>query len=42
MGIYLNPGAEKFHESVGSPIYIDKTMLIDYTNSVLETQQKYV
>ena len=42
MGIYLNPGNEKFLEAVQSPIYVDKTGLIQYTNSVVQTLQKYV
>lgn len=42
MGIYLNPGTVKFREALNSKIYVDKTGLISYTNSVLETQQKYV
>ena len=42
MGIYLNPGNEKFLEAVQSPIYVDKTGLIRYTNSVVQTSQKYV
>ncbi len=42
MGIYLNPGKEKFDEVLKSKIYVDKTKLIAYTNSVLQTQQKYV
>ena len=42
MGIYLNPGNELFKEAVRSEIYIDKTMLIDFTNHVLETTQKEI
>lgn len=42
MGSYLNPGNEKFAEAVNSKIYIDKTLLIRYTNSVVHTLQKYV
>ncbi|MDY4412929.1 MAG: AAA family ATPase [Ruminococcus sp.] len=42
MGIYLNPGNELFREAVNSEIYIDKTMLIDFTNHVLETTQKEI
>lgn len=39
MGIYLNPGNEGFQRAVQSRIYVDKTGLIDYTNSVLGTEQ---
>lgn len=42
MGAYLNPGAEGFRESVASEIYVDKTGLIEYTNQVLKTKQKFV
>ena len=28
MGIYLNPGNEKFYRSINSEIYVDKTGLI--------------
>ena len=34
MGIYLNPDSSKFEEAVNSDIYIDKTGLLTYTNSV--------
>lgn len=33
MGIYLNPGNEQFAASVNSELYVDKTELIQYTNS---------
>ena len=42
MGIYLNPGHAKFQESVDSEIYIDKTEMIAYLNSVVNTEQCYV
>ena len=42
MGIYLNPGNELFREAANSEIYVDKTMLIDFTNHVLETTQKEI
>ena len=42
MGIYLNPGADKFKEALHSEIYVDKSKLIAYTNRVLGTKQKYV
>lgn len=42
MGIYLNPGNEMFRESVSSEIYIDKTGVIQHTNKVIGTTQKYV
>ena len=42
MGIYLNSGNEFFKEAVNSEIYVDKTMLIDFTNHVIETTQKEI
>lgn len=42
MGNYLNPGNEKFGRVIQSEIYVDKTELICYTNSVINTQQEYV
>lgn len=42
MGVYLNAGNEKFAEATQTDIYIDKTNLIRYTNSVIRTLQKYV
>lgn len=42
MGIYLNPNTDSFLEAKESQIYVDKSMLLKYTNSVLETQQKYI
>ena len=42
MGTYLNPGSQRFLEAVNSEIYVDKTEMILYLNSVVCTQQKYV
>lgn len=42
MGIYLNPGNDGFKSAVCSQIYIDKTGLIQYTNAVLDTEQRYI
>ena len=42
MGVYLNPGNAAFSEAVHSQIYVDKTELISYTNSVLATNQKNI
>lgn len=42
MGIYVNPGNLSFKEAVNSLIYVDKSELIDYTNSVLKTQRKNI
>ena len=42
MGVYFNPGNEGFKSAVRSKIYIDKTGLLEYTNSVLDTEQRYM
>lgn len=42
MGIYVNPGNQLFKEAVDSLIYVDKSKLIDYTNSILKTQRKNI
>ena len=42
MGIYLNPGADNFIEARKSKIYVDKSGIISYLNSVAGTTQKYV
>lgn len=42
MGIYLNPGNIDFQQALNSKIYVDKSMLIDYSNSVIYTEQKFI
>lgn len=42
MGIYLNPGSERFEESLNSEIYVDKSELIHYVNRAVGTEQKYL
>lgn len=42
MGSYLNPGNKGFWESLNSEIYIDKTGLIEKTNAVIDTRQKFI
>jgi hypothetical protein len=42
MGIYVNPGKEGFERAVNSPIYVDKTGLLEYTNKVLGTEQGFM
>ena len=42
MGIYLNPGRAAFEEALMSEIYVDKTEMIVFLNSVVKTKQKYV
>ena len=42
MGIYLNPRNDGFKKSLNSEIYVDKTELLVYTNSRLDTEQMYI
>ena len=42
MSSYLNPGSKGFQESLNSEIYVDKSGLIEKTNAVLDTRQKFL
>ena len=42
MGIYVNPGNDRFQSVLRSKIYVDKTGLIEYTNAVLDTENRYI
>ncbi|MBR2258964.1 MAG: AAA family ATPase [Blautia sp.] len=42
MGTYLNPGKTAFEEVIHSEIYVDKTEMIQFINSVVKTEQKYI
>ena len=42
MGNYLNPTSKSFQDSVDSAIYVDKSELISWTNTVINTEQKFV
>ena len=42
MGIYLNPSSIGFKRSLNSEIYVDKTGLIEKTNALLGTEQKFI
>lgn len=42
MGIFLNPGNEGFQSALRSQIYVDKTKMLEYTNSVLDTEQRFI
>ena len=37
MGRFVNPDSSAFQVALNSRIYVDKTGLIEYTNSVLDT-----
>ncbi len=42
MGIYLNPGNVDFQIALNSKIYVDKTELIAYLNSLMMTEQRFI
>lgn len=42
MAAYLNPGYQKFQRTLNSEIYVDKTEMIQYLNSIVCTEQSYV
>ena len=42
MGKYLNPGNEGFKRALRAEIYVDKTYMIDYLNSIFSTDNAYV
>ena len=42
MGRFVNPDNSAFQVALNSRIYVDKTGLIKYTNSVLDTSDAYI
>lgn len=42
MGRFVNPDSSAFQVALKSRIYVDKTGLIEYTNSVLDTTNAYI
>ena len=42
MRSYVNKGSESFKSAINSQIYVDKTNFLNYTNSVLATEQRYI
>ena len=42
MGVYLNPGKQRCEINVNSEIFVDKSDMIQYLNSVVNTQQRFV
>lgn len=42
MGNYLNPGSTLFRYSLRSEIYVDKSGLIEKTNKLINTEQRYI
>ena len=42
MGIYINPGSVRFQRTLNSDIFVDKTDMISYINSVINTEKCYM
>ena len=42
MGRFVNPDNSAFQVALNSKIYVDKTGLLEYTNSVLNTKQALI
>jgi len=42
MGIYLNRNSVDFQMAVNSEIYVDKSMLIQQTNKIINTEQRFI
>ena len=42
MGTYLNPGKQNFQIALNSEIFVDKTEMICYLNSLVNTHQRFV
>ena len=42
MGTYLNPGKQSYQMAVNSEIFVDKSEMIAYLNTLVNTQQRYV
>ena len=42
MGVYLNPGSDKFQMARRSEIYVDKSLMIAYLNRVIQTEDRFV
>ena len=42
MGVFLNPGNSNFKRACHSEIYVDKTGLIELTNKIIDTEQRFI
>ena len=42
MGIFLNPGNDRFRQALNSQIYVDKSGLISVANKRVSSEQKYI
>ena len=41
MGMYFNPSNDGFKQALNSQIYVDKTGMIGFVNSIINTEQKF-
>ena len=41
MGMYFNPSNDVFKQALNSQIYVDKTGMIGFVNSIINTEQKF-
>ena len=42
MGLFVNPDQSAFQSALNAQIYVDKSGLIEYTNSVLESTDAFI
>ena len=42
MGLFVNPDQSAFQSALNAQIYVDKSELIEYTNSVLESTDAFI
>lgn len=42
MGIYLNPDSDRYERLCNSPIFVDKSLLIEYTNQIINTENNCI
>lgn len=42
MGSYLNPGKSSFEMALNSQIFVDKSGMIDRTNRLIKTMQRFI
>ena len=42
MGRFVNPDKSAFQDVLNSKVYVDKTGLLDYINSVIDTTDKFI
>ena len=42
MGTYLNPGSGRYEIALHGEIYVDKSQMISYLNSIISTPQRFI